>query len=134
MIHIYIFRKYSKATPNNVLADVRTERPCVAYATFHSRSIDTNYRYRMKDVDCQLKAPFICQYNPGYYFNFSYLHQVDKNFKIQLIQFCCTICFRMKLKTISYHSKCYKNTILFEKAICDYRIYSRISRSTYKSN
>jgi hypothetical protein len=30
------------------------------------------YRYRMKDVDCKQKAPFICQYNQGKKMNVVY--------------------------------------------------------------
>ena len=58
-------RQYSKITPENILVDTATERACVAYATFHSKSSSFIYRYRMKDVDCKTKAPFICRYNPG---------------------------------------------------------------------
>ena len=51
--------------PENVIIETRTERSCVAYATYHSKSSLSLYRYRMKDVDCKTPAPFICKFNPG---------------------------------------------------------------------
>ena len=44
---------------------MKTGRSCVGYATYHAKTQTSNFRYQMKDVDCDTKAPFICQYNPG---------------------------------------------------------------------
>jgi hypothetical protein len=78
------FRTYSKTLPENVLVETRTERPCVGYATLFSKSATQVYRYRMKDVDCKVKAPFICKYNPG---NLLWTSNWECQFSISLIHY-----------------------------------------------
>ena len=70
------FSQYLKTTPENLLVDTSTEQLCVAYATFHSKSSSFVYRYRMKDVDCNTKAAFICRYNPGLNINIYFFHLI----------------------------------------------------------
>ena len=63
---LYLNSQYSTLNPENVLSGgIKTERACVAYATYHAKTATSDFRYRIKDVECQTEAPFICQYNPG---------------------------------------------------------------------
>jgi hypothetical protein len=77
-------RQYVQITPTNILAEPPTDRQCIAYASFHSQSSLHRYRYRMKDVSCQEKAPFICQYNPGKKLYIAYITHIALE--------ACTIC------------------------------------------
>ena len=70
----YCSRQYVRSKPDNIFQR-DTNRECVGYATADIVRMlkltesdpwtEINYKYSWTDIECKMKAPFLCQYNPG---------------------------------------------------------------------
>ena len=71
LCHVHSIDRSFENTKN--IFDDETNRECVGYATgdilYKIAETDPwttiDFKYGWKDIDCKMRAPFLCQYNPG---------------------------------------------------------------------
>ena len=112
-LHFYP-RKYSRSTHNNPLTR-KTGATCLVYAPLEDK-YHPNDKYFWKDVPCDVKAPFICKYNPDL-LGFHKLSNLvlDKSMDIRLASMSLTTCLAIcKAQTDTTHIA----FILEDRCIC----------------